>query len=201
MPHWHHAETPFGNIVYSLTLDPTDGHSAAEKAATIYAHGVGTLSAADALTTNYQGDTVPDWDAMKAEARRIADDAGAPFPAWYSPNPGIVVNGKSYSDGIAATFWRPSERRAKHPVWITSGGLTDAADRKLCAWLEEHRAELIDGDAADAERRSNAVDTYRDAVRNLTAARLAHESATRAWEGAERALANLGIDPAGVVVK
>ncbi|MEV5068902.1 hypothetical protein MRBLMI12_000458 [Microbacterium sp. LMI12-1-1.1] len=151
MPHWSHTETPFGSIVYA-TSNRGDVPS-------ITLHGAGELDAAAALTTDHNGDSVPNWDAMKAEAKRQAEEAGAPLASWYTPNPSLTINGKSYSD----TVWGELRTDVDGIDWVyfRNGGLTDAARRKLGAWILENRTALFDGENG----RASAIASARDALR------------------------------------
>lgn len=162
MTHWIHAETPFGNIVYQ-TSSRDDG------APTIVMHGVGTLTAEDALTASHQGDTVPNWDATKAEARRIAEEAGAPLARWYTPDPPLTVNGKSYTESVWAEF--RTDANDEPYVFFRMGGLTAAAQRKVASWLLENREALTGGENGRASAIAAARDTLRWAERNLSEAR------------------------------
>lgn len=168
MTHWIHTETPFGNIVYQISNRDDD-------APMIVMHGVGTLTAADALTTDYQGDTVPDWDAMKAEARRIADEAGAPLARWYTPDPPLTINGKSYTDSIWAEF--RTDGNGEPWVYFRHGGLTDAAARKLGAWLMDNREALTGGENGRASVIASARYALRWAEREAEDARKKYDEA------------------------
>ena len=179
MTHWIHTETPFGNAVYQISQ--TD-----ENMPTIVLHGVGTLTAEQVLKADYQGDTVPDWDAMKAEARRIADEAGAPLAAWYAPNPALTVNGKSYTDMIWAEF--RNDYNGDLYVSFRLGELTDAAQRKFGAWLMENRAALMGGENGRASAIASATDALRWAERELDDARDAEAKAKAARDDAAAAL-------------
>lgn len=178
MTHWIHAETPFGGIVYQISTRDND-------APNIVIHGVGSLTAAEALTTNHQGDTVPDWDAMKAEARRIADEAGAPLARWYTPNPPLTINSKPYIESIWAEFRTDAD--AQPYVWFRFGGLTEAAQRKLGAWLIENREALTGGENGRASAIAAARDALRwadeaetEAEKTLAEARAKRDAAARA---------------------
>lgn len=158
MTHWIHTETPFGNAVYQI--------SQGDDGPTIVFHGVGTLTAEQSLTISYQGDTVPDWDAMKAEARRIAEEAGAPLAAWYAPDPALTINGKQYTDSVWAEF-RTHIWNGEPWIMFRSGDLTDAAQRKFGAWLIENREALTGGENGRASAIASATDALRWAERHV----------------------------------
>src|SRR5690606_17205774 len=181
MTHWIHTETPFGNAVYQI--------GQGDDGPTIVFHGVGNLTAAEALTTNHQGETVPDWDAMKAEARRIAEDAGAPLAAWYAPNPALTINGKQYTGSIWAEFRTDAE--GEPYVFFRMGSLTDAAQRKFGAWLIENRDALTGGENGRASAIASARDDLRRANDAVDKAHKAYEEAVSASIAASDKLAAL----------
>lgn len=182
MTHWIHTETPFGNIVYQIST-PDDA------APYLVLHGVGTLTADRALKSDYQGDTVPDWDAMKAEARRIADEAGAPLPRWYAPDPPLTINGKTYTRSVWAEF--RTDRTGAPSVFFRMGDLTDAAERKMGAWLLDNREALTGGENGRASAIAAARDALRWADEAETAAEKALAEARAKRDAAARALAAL----------
>src|SRR5690606_3508060 len=182
MTHWMHTETPFGNAVYQI--------GQGDDGPTIVFHGVGNLTAAEALTTNHQGETVPDWDAMKAEARRIAEDAGAPLARWYTPDPALTINGKAYTDSI----WAERKHLPQLPepyIFFRMGGLTDAAERKFGAWLLDNWGALTGGENGRASAIASARDDLRRANDAVDKAHKAYEEAVSASIAASDKLAAL----------
>ena len=169
MPHWTHTETPFGNIVYQVSNRGDDAPS-------IMIHGAGELDPAAAITTDHNGDSVPNWDAMKEEAKRIAEEAGAPLASWYSPNPSITINGKSYSDSLWGEI-RTDGDGETYVYFRNRAGLTDAAERKLSAWIIENRETLFGGENGRAAAIASARDALRWAELALTEAQMAADKA------------------------
>lgn len=165
MTHWNYGTTPFGNIVYTIGAPQPDGN------VSIYAHGAGELSAAEALHENFQDDVVPHFDALKAEARRQAEAAGAPHPAWYAPNPQLTVNGKGYHNALTAI--RYGEDQPQHrsyyagKVVVMLDGLTDAARRKLSEWFQENWDVLASPDVVAQHELDRAKSTARHALSTL----------------------------------
>lgn len=202
MIRWHHAETPFGNIVYTLTSAEIDGaelgtYRAAEWQ--ISGHGAGRLSAAEALTEapiHGAGSIAPDWDALKAEAQRQAVEAGTPFPDYYTPMPEIVVNGKGYASRVTVDYYG-AEQPDYHAhvagrAFASIDGITDSARTKLSAWFAENREVLISAEIAAQHKRDRLATNLQRAAEALEAAQDAltlaqadyREAARRAAEGA-----------------
>lgn len=201
MTHWEHAETPFGNIIYSLGTptflkdDPTAGPSHVKA----YIMGAGSLPAEVALKLDFRGDRVPDFDALKDHARAVAEAAGQPFAEWFSPNPALRINGKDYYSSVTAVFYDAEQQARGHDHYAGRVAIegarefTQAAANKLSTWLNEHRQELIEGDPAERAGDDRAVEAARSARAELERAERALRQAKINAQSAESALVARGL--------